>query len=339
MSDKEESKQISPWMQAIGAAKDKFMQIASRDNILTYEKESMFAMQSILKNNRVMEAAMKNPGSVRNAVINVAAVGLSLNPATKMAYLVPRDGDVCLDISYMGLIKIATDTGSILWAKADVVYESDDFVYHGPSEKPTHNANVFSSERGPKVGVYCIAKTRDNEYLVETISATEMLDIRKKSIGSDSKYSPWVNFEGEMWKKAVIKRASKTWPKTERSYRLQEAVQVIDEHEGLRDEYLNHTTVDVVPVDMMKIEEMANLVREIIDEDDADTAQTRLQEINDSLTNDERIELAAKLKLSVPDSQKDKRKQWQKTYASLYNEWLKYDNTLIEEPDTGGRDE
>jgi recombination protein RecT len=34
----------------------------------------------------------------------VAAIGITLNPASKLAYLVPRDGMVCLDISYMGLL-------------------------------------------------------------------------------------------------------------------------------------------------------------------------------------------------------------------------------------------
>ena len=108
---------IAPWLQAIATAKTKFNQIGGMD----YDRESMFAMQSIVKNDYILDVAMKNPQSVRNAVINIAAVGLSLYPATKNAYLVPRDGEICLDISYMGLIKIATDTGSILWAKADIV--------------------------------------------------------------------------------------------------------------------------------------------------------------------------------------------------------------------------
>ena len=89
----------------------------------------MFAFQAVTRNDQLYRTAMANPASVRNAVINVAATGLSLNPALKFAYLVPRDNEVCLDISYMGLIKIATDTGSILWAKAEIVYEKDIFTY------------------------------------------------------------------------------------------------------------------------------------------------------------------------------------------------------------------
>ena len=43
---KTENKDIVPWMQAIGAAKHKFGQIAAHTAI-DYDKESMFAMQSI----------------------------------------------------------------------------------------------------------------------------------------------------------------------------------------------------------------------------------------------------------------------------------------------------
>ncbi len=324
-----EEKQVIPWQAAIRAAKPKFIEIASKADIVAYEKESIFAMQAIVKNNRLLQVAMENPTSVRNAVINIAAVGLSLNPSTRMAYLVPRDKEVCLDISYMGLIKIATDTGSILWAKADIVYETDRFTYNGPSEKPTHNADVFNPERGKKVGCYCIAKTRDGEYLVETMSELEIFDIRKKSMGADSKYSPWVNFEGEMWKKAVIKRASKTWPKSERSMgRLEEAIHVINEHDGLQEEYINgnYQTVDTEPVDLMKVEDLAHRCREIIDEEDEEQAPILLSEINESLSNDERSELATKLKLSKPEGLK-------KTYVSIYNEYLKNHRQALKDAD------
>lgn len=321
-------KQVVPWKQAIAAAKPKFMQIASKEHALLYDKESMFAMQAIVKNNMVLKAALENPVSVRNAVINVAAVGLSLNPATRLAYLVPRDNEVCLDISYMGLIKIATDTGSILWAKADIVYENDTFIYRGPSEKPDHQADVFSADRGAKVGVYCIAKTIDNEYLVETMSASEILDIRSKSKGADSKYSPWVNFEGEMWKKAVIKRASKTWPKTDRSGRLDEAVNVINEGEGLIDAYIEHSTnnVEGTAVDLMMIEDKAHIIRELIDdpENDEENLPAILAEIDGGLSNDERIALAEKLKLTKPEGMR-------KTHVSLYNEYLRINDKRLKD--------
>ena len=235
----------------IDRAKNQFIKIAQAENTgINYEKESVFAYQALMKNDFSMNTAMNNPSSVVNAVVNIASVGLSLNPATSYAYLVPRDKAICLDISYQGLIKIATDSGSVMWVKADLVYSGDDFKYHGPAALPEHTADPFG-DRGDFVGVYCIAKTHDGDYLIETIKADEILRIRDES--SSIKYaksdyqkasSPWTRYFGEMAKKACIKRASKTWPKTEQHERIQKAVEIIHETEGSNWEPYSREEVD-----------------------------------------------------------------------------------------------
>lgn len=228
-------KQLAPWANAIVNAKQKFNAIQQSD--VDYQREATFAKQAIMKNTYLMGIANKQHHSLQDAVINVAAVGLSLNPVTGYAYLVPRDNVCVLDISYKGLIKIATDSGSILWAKADLVYDHDTFVYNGPSEKPDHKADPFN-DRGAFQGVYCLAKTIDGDYLVEVMPAEEIYKIRDLS----SAYSkakpgkskgPWESFFEEMAKKTVIKRASKTWPKTERHERLDTAIDILNQHEGI----------------------------------------------------------------------------------------------------------
>jgi len=229
MTDQE----LAPFDIIQGSA-EKFNKIAHNNSInIEFTIESSFAVQQIYKNDKTLAAAKKNPTSLQYAMANVASVGLSLNPATAYAYLVPRDGAICLDISYRGLIKIATDTGSIMWAKADVVYDSDKFDYHGPARVPTHNANPFAKERGEVVGCYCIAKTCDNDYLIETMTEEEVQSIKAKSPSASSAYSPWNTFESEMRKKCVIKRASKTWPKTQRHERLDNAIEYINQAEGI----------------------------------------------------------------------------------------------------------
>ncbi|EON5390422.1 recombinase RecT, partial [Escherichia coli] len=67
---------------------------------LTWAKESQFAIQQFQKNDFLAKTAQANLPSARNAIINVAAIGITLNPSSKLAYLVPRGGAVCLDISY-----------------------------------------------------------------------------------------------------------------------------------------------------------------------------------------------------------------------------------------------
>jgi len=234
-----------PAIMAIGSAKPRFEAIANdTDAKVNYQSEAMFAMQSLQKNDYVMSIANKAPESVRNAVINIAAIGLSLNPATALAYLVPRNQVICLDISYQGLIRIATDTGSIRWAKAELVHENDEFIYTGVSTIPVHNMNPFK-DRGKFIGVYCVAKTSDGDYLTEVMSNDDINEIKTKSeayksfASGKSKQCPWVDYFGEMAKKTCIKRASKTWPKSQRGDRLQHAIDILNTNgEGIdfRDE-------------------------------------------------------------------------------------------------------
>lgn len=202
---------------------------------LEWAKERLYAGQLLSASNFATNLALKNPTSVTYAMTNLSSIGLSLNPATKYAYLVPRDNKICLDISYMGLIKIATDSGSILWAKAEAVYQNDNFVYKGVAKMPEIQCDPFKP-RGDFSGVYCVAKTIDGDFLVGTMSADEIYTIRGRSKAySSGKSCPWKTDFIEMAKKTIIKRDSKTWPK---SMRMMHASDILNEHEGYTDEYL-----------------------------------------------------------------------------------------------------
>lgn len=223
------STELLPYQDAIKRAKDRFQKVAASS--VNYDKESIFAMQALMKTSFAMDTANKNPQSVHLAMINVGSTGLTLNPANGYAYLVPRDGAIMLDISYKGLIKIATDSGSIVWARADIVYQDDAFTYHGPAVIPEHIADPFKVARGEIVGAYCIAKTRDGDILTEVMPVAELKKIRSKSPAFVKKNSgPWAEWFEQMAKKAVIKRASKTWPYTDD--RLAQAIEVANDAEG-----------------------------------------------------------------------------------------------------------
>jgi recombination protein RecT len=195
---------------------------------LNFKKEAGFALQILKGNNYLRETAQKNPDALQAAITNIAAIGISLNPAVKEAYLVPRGNQVCLDISYIGLIKLATDTGSIVWVQAEIVKKNDKFTYLGVGKAPVHEMDPFG-DRGETIGVYVVAKLSTGEFLSTAMSKKECDDIREKS-SQASKNGPWVTFYEEMLKKTVIKRASKLWPKSER---LDTAVEVLNQHEGI----------------------------------------------------------------------------------------------------------
>lgn len=204
----------------IYALRDTF-QSRLTNNSLNFEVEAGFAVQQLENNDYLLSVAMSNRQSAINAVTNVAAIGISLNPARKQAYLVPRDKKVCLDISYIGLVDLATQSGSIVWAKAELVYSADNFQMGEPGTMPNHKFNPFAKDRGEVIGAYVVAKTPGGEYLCDAMSIDDINSIRDRSSAwkawiKDKRSCPWVTDPGEMGKKTVIKRASKLWPKNER---------------------------------------------------------------------------------------------------------------------------
>ncbi|MCW4761648.1 DNA recombinase [Enterobacter asburiae] len=205
---------------------------ALTDQSLTWAKECQFAIQLFQRNQKLAETAIANPTSAQNAIINVAAVGISLNPASKLAYLVPRDGMVCLDISYMGLLHIAQSAGVIKWGQCKLVHAGDDYETLGLDKAPDHKYNPFATpdDRGAVIGGYCTVKTADGDYLTEEMSLAEIEEIRKVSKAGTSPKGPWVNFWSEMARKTIVKRAYKYWPRAER---LDNAVDVLNESEGI----------------------------------------------------------------------------------------------------------
>ena len=200
----------------IYAARDAFQSVLTDRNI-SFEREAGFAIQVLQNNEYSLKAAMENRQAVVDAVTNIAAIGISLNPAKKQAYLVPRKGKICLDISYMGLLDLAINSGSIKWGQADLVREHDVFQTNGFDKAPTHTFNPFSKDRGEVIGAYVVVKTADGEYLTTTMMVDEINAIRDRSESVKAgKSSPWKTDYGEMAKKTVIKRAYKLWPKTDR---------------------------------------------------------------------------------------------------------------------------
>lgn len=213
--------------QILKEIKPTFDELAKVHNTVDHRREASFALEILENNEYLRSVAIKNQDSFRRAVINVAAIGLSLNPAMGLAYLLPRKNRVCLDISYRGLIAIAVDIGSIKWAMADIVREKDEFTYNGPGEKPLHKFNPFDEDRGEIIGAFCLTKMCSDEVLTTPMAIKEIYEIRGRSESyKSSKGSPWLTDEKEMIKKTLIRRASKMWPKAATDRRFTEAADV-----------------------------------------------------------------------------------------------------------------
>ena len=94
----------------------------------TAKRELSFAVQLVGASAQLQECTQV---SILTAIYNIANIGLSLNPATKEAYLVPRynsatrQKEASLQPSYVGLVKLLTDAGTVTQVVCNIVYEGD----------------------------------------------------------------------------------------------------------------------------------------------------------------------------------------------------------------------
>lgn len=219
---------------AVIEAKPMFTQCSDEK---TWLKEVGFAMQ-IIRGNDVLQKCDRQ--SIKNAIVNISLTGLSLNPALALAYLVPRDNKCVLDISYRGMIKVGTDSGSVKGVQANVVYTFDEFHYEeGTNQRIDFRRNLDPPEDFKKdplgyfwkylLCVYSIATLHDGgkDYMIMPKWRIEKI---KASSKARSDRAPWGQWPEEMTRKTVIKYHYKTLPQTEH---MAQAVAILNEHEGI----------------------------------------------------------------------------------------------------------
>lgn len=251
--------------QYIEKTQPKFEELAAIHKAVNFKREASFSLQQMKANSYLAQVAFSNPDSLKTAVLNVAAIGLSLNPVEKLCYLIPRNErgtkKVVLDISYRGHLKLAQDIGAIKWAIAEIVHENDTFELQGLGQEPVHKFSPFG-DRGKMIGAYCAAKTHDGDFIVTHMSLEEIYSIRDRSdawrayVKDNSKKNPWVTDESEMIKKTLIKRAYKSWPMTDTRDRLEKAIDVSNESDPIN---------EIVKIEEPKKESRLPYVREMLE--------------------------------------------------------------------------
>lgn len=204
---------------------------ASNEYEMNFNREASFAIQILTANPYLAKSEAR---TIINSVVNIALTGLTLNPALKYAYLVPRGGKCVLDISYMGMIKLLTDAGAVKWVDASVIYANDKLKFSKGSNPFIEHEPVLTN-RGEKIGAYAIAFLRDGGFQFEILSKDDVEKVRLTSESWKNEktrhYSPWENWEDEMWKKTALKRLFKLLPKTKFSEKLIAALSVENNNE------------------------------------------------------------------------------------------------------------
>lgn len=225
----------------VDQAKQGFLAISPSEQ--EWNSQRGFAIQAMQNNSVLADVARRNPGTLIQAMHNCATIGLSLNPALGLAYLVTRkvnkQDKVLLDLSYKGLIDLAMTNENVEVIDVRLVHEKDEYKPGRMGEAPYHQYRAFG-ERGKIIGVYAGAKL-NGTWIIAELGIDEVEKIRKCSIAANSKYSPWNTFYEEMVKKTAIKRLAKLLPKNPKlaiaiDYLNRDANEGIETHEKVVDE-------------------------------------------------------------------------------------------------------
>lgn len=217
---------------------EKKMQAAGMDPEQV-NREISFALQAVSNNPQLEKCA---PGSILAAVVNVANIGLTLNPAANECALIPRwsksGTQASLEPMYQGLARLAMREGHVVQINAQLIHEKDDVNMDLADNKNpiTHRVNPMIRDRGAIVGAYCVS-TDKLGYRQATLMYVEEIEmIRDDSDGYKAfaagkiKSHPWDSHFGEMARKTVTKRHVKYLNRKGDESQLSRAIEIDNEN-------------------------------------------------------------------------------------------------------------
>jgi recombination protein RecT len=187
------------------------------------DRFSRLVITSVKQTPKLMECFATDAGtmSVMLAAMQLATVGLEPNTATQEAWLTPRKNkgvwEAQASIGYRGLLKLARRSGEIKSVFAEVVREGDTFKYaRGIDADEFEHRAAEDNDDAPLTHAYAIVRYMNGgaDFTVLTRRQIERHRASSDSYRSESArpYSPWVQWEEDMWKKTAIRDLAKRMP-------------------------------------------------------------------------------------------------------------------------------
>ena len=218
---------------------------------ITPDKFKAMLVTAVANNQKLLECTS---ASLLKAAAEAAELGLSLNPSLKEADILPVwNGRISKLEAQMrprvkGFMKLATQSGEVTKIESHIRYAKDGFRrQYGTAPLIEHSP--ADGDRGEKVGVYCVWWLKGTEYQFEYMDAEDVLKIKERTSSKNKNgeiIGPWVTDEDEMWRKTVIRRASKYMPLSSETF--QRAVALDDTREGGGDIIMNEEGGDIIDV-------------------------------------------------------------------------------------------
>lgn len=182
-------------------------------------------ISELKRNEKLLEAYVKNPKSMFASILFSAEIGLIPSENLGEFYLIPRNikqpngsflPTVTPLIGYKGMVSIILRSGQISRITAEVVYKGEEFeVEYGLDPKLTHKPNFEVSRKSEDIlFAYAVAKHKNGEYQFCVMTREQI-----ESVKNMSKYDNNLYFNDQKnpnrWleKKTALLQLSKLLPK------------------------------------------------------------------------------------------------------------------------------
>lgn len=242
-------------------------------------------------------------GSLLKACLQAAELGLSLNKSMAEADILKvyngkaKRNDAQFRPRYKGLMKLALQSGEVLKIESRIVYANDVFeVEEGIDPRINHKHGL--GNRGDMIGAYCVWKMRNGESQFEVMSKEEIEAIRDRSSSKTKEgkiVGPWITDPAEMWRKTVVRRATKYMPLSTEAAR---AVHIDNMAEGIVD---IDDAVDPIDADDITAGMFDEETGEVHDDTPVQHAQTQMDRIAEKMKPRERTQSWTPKAINVPE--------------------------------------
>jgi len=192
---------------------------------LAPEKFKETVISEVKRNDKLLDAYIKNPKSMFASILFAAEIGLIPSETLGEFYLIPRNikqpngsylPTVTPLIGYKGMVGIILRSGQITRISSEVVYEGDEFsVEYGLEPKLVHKPNFSADMTADKIThVYAVAKNINGEYQFAVMTKKQV-----ESVKDMSRYDNELYFNDQRnpnrWleKKTAILQLAKLLPK------------------------------------------------------------------------------------------------------------------------------
>jgi len=203
---------------------------AGKHGDLQWAAEKQYALAQIYKNDALQRCT---PESFAMSMLDCAWTGLSLNPVTSQAYLIPYKNTMTFKPSYRGLEHLVYRAGTIRSIQTVLVRKGDTFKVETKNNRRVITHIEKGDTRQEVTHAYCILHYANGGEYVEVMDIHQLNAVQAQAEKSPGGGMVWRSaWKGEMQRKAVLRRALKHAP-LDGAGQMAHAIEVADKYDPI----------------------------------------------------------------------------------------------------------